>query len=49
MLIEPSWEVFKDCPKCFAVAGDPCYKLYSTSKNLVVCAEPHRGRKKKKK
>lgn len=48
-MIEPSWEVFEECEKCLAPESKPCYKLNSTSKQLVECLNPHPGRKQKKK
>lgn len=47
-MIEPSWEVFDECPKCFAEKKKPCYNLTSTSANLVVNSNPHPARKKLK-
>lgn len=30
-MIAPSWEIFEECPVCFANEGKPCYTLKSTT------------------
>lgn len=45
--LEPSWEVFGECPKCYAEPGKPCYRITARSKNLIPLKDPHRGRKQK--
>ncbi len=41
----PSWEVFDECPTCYAGPKMPCLNMKKSTKNPVVALNPHHGRK----